>query len=420
MTAPELSILFRRSMQHATADVGLIEGNRGLFDGLDETGICSTAQLARTLSCPLLLCLDCSKATRTIAAILNGLATFEEGLTFAGVILNRVGSSRHESSLRRSIEANTAFRVLGCLPRLPLNPLPERHMGLASSGDIFSGAHEGLFSRLASLIREHCDTRAILINARASSPLAPAPPSPVTSRPDETGQPAIGIVRDKALWFYYPENLDALREAGARLVFLSLFDRSLQNCASWELVNGLYLGGGFPEDYAAELVSSPYLGRLKYFSQQGMPIYAECGGLIVLSEGLRREGKFWPLAGALPVVASWHGKPRGLGYVDARVSRENPWFPAGTRLRGHEFHYSECELADAAPRPALRLMRGSGLGGVWAGADCLVNKNTWASYTHIFAPAVPGWARAFADLALAYRRRSTANSDHLFPGYGGS
>lgn len=416
MSAAELSLLFRRSMLAAKADVGLIEGNRGLFDGLDETGICSTAQVARALSSPLLLCLDCSKATRTISAILNGLASFEDGLSFAGVVLNRAGSSRHESSLRRSIEANTAFRVLGCLPRLPANPIAERHMGLSSSGDLFSGACDELFFQLAGLIRENCDSDAILAAARAADPLALPPPPRIRSGEDEDA-PEIGVVRDKALWFYYPENLDALREAGARLVFLSLFDRDPHNHANWERVNGLYLGGGFPEDYIAELVSSPYLRRLKHFSETGMPIYAECGGLIILSEGLEKDGSFWPLAGVLPAVASWHGRPQGLGYVEACVNRENPWFPAGLRLRGHEFHYSRCMLTHACARPALRLERGSGFGGAGEGQDCLLSNNTWASYMHIFAPVVPLWARSFVDLAITYKRGLTPNTNHLPRGH---
>lgn len=418
MAAPELSALFRRSMLVASADVGLIEGNRGLFDGLDETGFCSTAQLARVLDCPLLLCLDCSKATRTVAAILKGLATFEDGLTFAGVVLNRAGSSRHESSLRCSIEASTTFRVLGCLPRLATNPLPERHMGLASSGDSFSGASDALFLQLASLIRENCDSKEILAAARSASPMASPFDIAATDRVDGAEQPEIGVVRDKALWFYYPENLEALCNAGAGLVFLSLFDSDPQNRRNWERVSGLYLGGGFPEDHIAELASSPYLGRLRHFSQQGMPIYAECGGLIILGEGLYKDGSFWPLAGVLPISASWHGKPQGLGYVEAAVSRENPWFPKGTCLRGHEFHYSDCGLTDSNALPALRLKRGSGFGGSLEGTDCLISNNTWASYTHIFAPVVPGWARTFVDLAIAYRRRSAANADHLPPGYG--
>lgn len=422
------------------ADVALLEGNRGLFDGMDVQGSCSTAELARTLSCPVLLSLNCTKMTRTAAAVVAGLAHFEPGLHLAGVILGQTASARHEEILRRAIETYTDVPVLGSLPRQRRNPLPERHMGLATlSGDAFPQETEALLDNLAQLVREHVDVDAVLAVARRAPVLEiPLPPgcdsaaeaiyaAPETEdapsregrhfasretfshgAPAETGNPAagdgaprprIGYVHDAAFWFYYPENLEALRRAGAEL-----FPVSLLADADWPELDGLYLGGGFPEDFAGQLAGSAAVRRLPELAAQGLPVYAECGGFMVLAEAIERDGIRYPMSGLFPVCAQFCPRPQGLGYVEARVTAENPYFPLGSRLRGHEFHYSRCIGGDtAAPSPAsaLTLEKGTGMG---QERDGLVRGRVWASYLHIFAPAVPQWAPRFAALAAAYRR----------------
>ena len=216
--------------------------------------------------------------------------------------------------------------------------------------------------------------------------------------------PRIGYVRDRALWFYYEENLEALRRAGAELVRLSLLDD-----ASWPELDGLYLGGGFPEDWARELASSPHLARLATLAGEGLPIYAECGGFMVLASALERDGQRWPMSGIFPVETRFCPKPQGLGYVRADVVLPNPYFPQGSVLRGHEFHYSLChEPAAVSGRleHALRLRKGTGMGrdAEGHGRDGLVSGRVWAAYCHIFAPAVPEWAPRFVDLARCYRQ----------------
>lgn len=391
----------------ATPLLALLEGNRGLYDGLDTHGSCSTAALARVLRCPVVICLDCTKMTRTAAALLSGLTAFEPATPIAGVVLNRTASARHEGILRRSIEEHTDLTVFGALPRQRDNPLPERHMGLAAfAGGAPTPETTRTLRRLATLIRDHVDVSRLLETAGAAPALPPLPPPPPPPIPGAGGsvRPRIGYVRDAALWFYYEENLEALEQAGADLIRLSLLD-----AADWPPIDGLYLGGGFPEDWAEALSASPHVRRrLPALASAGLPIYAECGGFMVLAQGLRRDGRRWPLAGVLPVDVVFHDRPQGLGYVDGVLREATPYFPEGTRVRGHEFHYSRCAPPpDPLPAPAalaMRLERGTGMAPLYPHQDGFRNGALWASYCHIFAPAVPGWAPGFVAAARAFPR----------------
>ncbi|MDR2573586.1 MAG: cobyrinate a,c-diamide synthase [Desulfovibrio sp.] len=400
-----LRALFTHAMRQARGEIGLIEGNRGLFDGLDATGSCSTAELARTLGCPVLISLNCAKMTRTAAALVKGICNFEPDIAVCGLVLNQVGSPRHETALRRALEACTEVPVLGALPRLAENPLPERHMGLASFGEGLSERAEGILDDLAAFVGSHVDTDAVLAAARAAPELpeeksfwdgdSPYP----RDGTKKAATPRIGYVQDAALWFYYQENLESLTRAGAELVRLSLFDSR-----PWPDVDGLYLGGGFPEDMAEQLSASPHLELLRNRACAGMPVYAECGGFMLLTQGIERDDHVWEMSGLFPVRARFCAKPQGLGYVRAKVARENPWFDIGLELRGHEFHYSRCEWSGPPPPAALRLERGTGMGMFADGAcDGFVFKNVFAAYTHIFAPSLPCWARNFTRLALDWR-----------------
>lgn len=478
-----LRALFRHVMERSGARLALLEGNRGLFDGMDVRGSCATAELARTLDCPVLLSLDCTKMTRTAAALVAGVRNFEPGLRLAGVVLNQVASARHEGILREAITTYTDVPVLGAIPRLRENPLPERHMGLASlCGDELSPQAQEILEKLADVVRDHVDMERVLaladdlpalpeepdfwdeaawagegftasscegqpavchagtafaagageareavmaagtLSGRALQTTVPEKPQadsaagmvagaclPRACCPADSPEPAprIGYVRDRALWFYYEENLEALRRAGAELVRLSLLDD-----APWPELDGLYLGGGFPEDWARELAASPHLARLATLAGEGLPIYAECGGFMVLASALERDGQRWPMSGIFPVETRFCPKPQGLGYVRADVVLPNPYFPQGSVLRGHEFHYSLChEPAAVSGRleHALRLRKGTGMGrdAEGHGRDGLVSGRVWAAYCHIFAPAVPGWAPRFVDLARCYRRERT-------------
>lgn len=375
----------------------LIEGNRGLFDGRDISGTCSTAELAKLLSAPVLLSMDCTKMTRTAAAIVYGMTHFDADLPLSGVILNNVGTSRQERVLREAIEQYTDVPVLGALPRLKKNPMPERHMGLASQQ--MDARSEELFEQLAVLVEEHTDIQRICSIADAAPLLAPSAPfyAQADSAPAYDGKRVrIGYVRDDSLWFYYEENLEELLRNGAELVRLSLSDPN-----PWPELDGLYLGGGFPEDNASVLKDSLHLREIRQYSENGMPVYAECGGFMVLCKAIAgSDAHSYPMAGVFDTATCFNRLPQGLGYIEGTVTEDNPFFENGSHLTGHEFHYSQSVPEPGADlRYALSLSSGTGMG---SGRDALVTRNTWGSFTHIFAPAIPQWARNFVAAARSY------------------
>lgn len=375
------------------AELALIEGNRGLFDGRDVSGTCSTAHVAGLLKAPVILTMNCAKMTRTAAAIVAGMAAFEPDVRLAGVMLNNVANDRHASMLRQAIETYTDIPVLGVLPRLHDNPLPERHMGLALSRED-ENTHT-LLDHLADLLAENANADAILDLARTAPALPDVELPAVATKPD-AARPRIGYVLDDALWFYYQENLDALRDEGAELVPLSLLDP-----APWPEIDALYLGGGYPELFADVISTSPHLAEIRRLSESGRPVYAECGGFIILSEALLLGEGRHTLSGIFPVWSRSHKRPQGLGYVTARTIAENPFHPVGSTWAGHEFHYSSCEWpGDQLPPACLELEPGVGMYGKNGKRyDGLLTRRTYASWTHLFAPAVPHWAQNFVEAA---------------------
>jgi cobyrinic acid a,c-diamide synthase len=388
------------------ADIAVIEGNRGLFDGMDVQGSCSTAALARTLDAPVVLILDATKMTRTAAAVVAGVAGFEPGLNLAGVVVNRTAGPRHRDIVSGAIEQLARVPVLGMLPKISENPIPERHMGLVSNRE--HGAVDAILDNLAAVIRQHVDLDRLLAIARSAPPLPDAPHVPPAVAAAAGPAPVIGVVRDAALWFYYPENLEALERAGARLAFVSLLDD-----APWPELDGLYLGGGFPETQVEGLAANTATrSRVKTLAAAGLPIYAECGGFMYLCQGLVMDGRTHPMADVFPVTTTLCARPQGLGYSLARVVRDNPYHPVGTVLRGHEFHYSRCQAALGAcsgdapglPDPgsfALAMERGVGM---LHGHDGLLFRNTFAAYTHIHAEGAPHWAGNFVNAARGYAK----------------
>jgi cobyrinic acid a,c-diamide synthase len=383
--------LERSFRRHASPGVSLVEGNRGLLDGADAAGTHSTAALARLLRAPVLLVASAAKVTRTVAAPVLGCLRLEPDLTVAGVVLNRVSSSRHQEQARRAVEELCGVPVLGCLPRLDENLIPGRHLGLLPPEE--HPEADATVSRLAALAREHLDLPRILEAARRAPPL----PSRPGAAQEDTISPAavkvrVGVFRDSAFTFYYPENLEALEAAGAELCFISpLEDGALPG------VDALYIGGGFPETHAARLAGNQALhAAVRRAAQAGLPIYAECGGLIFLSRSLHVEGREHRMAGVLPVELELCARPQGHGYVQLSVDTENPFFPVGTELRGHEFHYTRLREGAELPPSAFRVLRGSGCGG---GRDGLFHRNVIGGYTHLHALGAPQWAPGLVRLA---------------------
>ncbi len=368
------------------SSLAVIEGNRGLFDGLDSEGSCSTSALARNLQSPVILVVDCTKVTRTVAAFLHGCQTFEPDINIDGVILNNVANERHASIIRESVEKYTNIPVLGKIPKIKSVLIPERHMGLISDQEY---AAEEALENISQIVSSHVDTQKLIDIANNAPPLSVKSRSIWSFAPSEDRNINIGVVKDASLWFYYPENLEALERAGANIREVSLLQSD-----PWPELDGLYMGGGFPETQAEELSANKFIKKHVYnLSVSGLPIYAECGGFMYLCSSLQCEDKRFPMAGIFPLQMELKRKPQGHGYTRARVVRDNPFHPPGSEFVGHEFHYSCCNI-DNYPQieNCLLLAKGNGIGG---GKDGIIYKNTFACYTHIHALSVQGWAERF-------------------------
>ncbi|HSK11458.1 MAG TPA: cobyrinate a,c-diamide synthase [Vicinamibacterales bacterium] len=371
-------------------DVILVEGNRGLHDGSDAQGTHSTAALAKQLEAPVVLVVDATKATRTLAACVRGCAVIDPDLLLAGVILNRVASTRHERVIREAFAALGGPPVLGALPKLGDDPLPSRHLGLVTA--VEHGASGRAIERAAATVTAHVDVEAVLAVARRARP-ATFPARAPREAPNGRGV-RVGILRDEAFSFYYPENLEALAEAGAEVI-----DVSPLRSPSLPDVDALYIGGGFPEVHAAALsANGGFLRSVRAAVDGGLPVYAECGGLMYLARELRVAGHAHSMAGVLDLAVEQTSRPQGHGYVEAVVDAPNAFFPVGARLRGHEFHYSR-PVGGTTPG-ALRLERGTGLGG---GRDGGVRGRVWASYLHLHALGTPSWAPGLVAAARGER-----------------
>ncbi len=381
--------------QHATDEgLNLIEGNRGLFDGSDTAGTHSTAELAKAVQAPVLLVMSVAKMTRTAGALVLGCQHLDPDLNLAGVILNRVHGSRHESVVRASIEAITGLPVVGAIPALEDGILPDRHLGLVTPSD-YAGIDKlpGLLEKVAAKL----DTERILKIASAARPLHP--PKPITYLPGFHSVnrirplPKIAIVRDAAFNFYYPENIEALAAGGAELVFVS----SLEISQLPDRLDAIYIGGGFPEVHATRLSSNSwFLNSLAAAANRNVPIYAECGGLMLLARTIEWQGKRYPMAGVLPINVVVENAQQGHGYVELTVTDTNPFYPLGTTLRGHEFHYSRIVGQPEMLPTACAVRRGTG---AFDKRDGLIRGNVWASYTHLHATASPEWAEGILRAA---------------------
>jgi len=383
------------SAEHA--DIAVIEGNRGLYDGMDAEGTCSTAELAKLLRTPVILTVDCTKTTRTVAATVLGCQRLDSQVPIRGVILNQIAGPRHESVLREAIKQICGLPVLGAVARIQQQLFPERHLGLVPPTE-----HDQLpraIQQVAGVAEQYLDLEAIWDLAR-EAPLLELPDQGPADRNDSKPEVArIGVFRDTAFQFYYPENLEALAREGAKLIEISpLRDAELPN------VDALYIGGGFPEMLAPALTKNKqFLESLRRLAEKGLPVYAECGGAVFLGEKLLVDDKQYDMAGVLPVVFGFREKPRGHGYAVLETVEDNPFFSVGDSIKGHEFHYTYMQSSTAKDLTfAFRVRRGYGFDGE---RDGLCYRNVLASYTHVHALGVESWAPAFVRAAVRFKSR---------------
>ncbi len=379
------------------ADVSVIEGNHGLYDSLHDDGRGSTAHLSRILKAPVILVVNTERMSRSIAAMVSGYQQFEPQTWIAGVILNRVANLRHEAKLRHAIEACCKIPVIGALPRKNEVAIPDRHLGLVPQAE-----NDQLLSALEACrqsVEEFVDLPALIKLARSAPGFSVdgngQSLKPEGKAPEKTVK--VGIIRDRAFTFYYPENLEALERAGAELVFIDAFiDHALPD------IQALIIGGGFPELFLEELSSNrQLLQSIRRMAEIGLPVYAECGGLMYLSRTITYRDKCREFAGVLPLDIGLEDKPQGHGYILAEVIQENPFFPMNTLLRGHEFHHSKIvNPSDDLPL-VYQLRRGNG---VYQHKDAFVYKNVLASYTHLHADGSPMWAESIVSRAKDFSK----------------
>lgn len=377
----------------AHADAAVIEGNRGLFDGADAAGTVSTAELAKLLQTPVILVVDVTKATRTVAAVVLGCQQLDPLVPLRGVVLNQTAGPRHEAVLREAIRQVCGLPVVGAVPRMPRPLLPERHLGLVPPQEHDQWEHA--LAQVADVAQRHLDLPAIWQLAQAAPALTP-PDAPTADAPP-SAEARVGVFRDAAFQFYYPENLEALARHGATLVEISpLRDAGLPE------VDALYIGGGFPETLAPRLAdNAPFRASLRRSAAAGLPVYAECGGAVFLGETLRMDEREYPMTGILPVAFGFGAKPQGHGYAVLETVEPNPFFSVGDAIRGHEFHYTYMQ----SPPPsdvsfAFRVRRGHGFDGE---RDGLCRGNVLAAYTHVHALGTERWAPAVVRAGARFR-----------------
>lgn len=389
---------FRQGLQGA--QVAVVEGNMGLHDGIALDGSNSNAALARRLGLPVVLVVDARGMTRGIAPLVLGFQAFDPGIRIAGVILNRVGGARHEGKLRAALEEYTDVPVLGAVAEDPRLALEERHLGLVACPELEDA--EARVQRIGRILAEQVDLDALRAVAASAAPgLGPMP-----RLAHAASDVRIAIARDRAFSFYYPDDLAELEAAGARLVpFDTLRDTRLPQA------DGLLIGGGFPETCLAELeANAPMRAAVRAAIEDGLPAYAECGGLMYLARSIRWQGRSARMAGVIPGDAVMQPKPVGRGYVRLRETAALPWpgGGAGQALAGHEFHHSRLEGLPSGLSYAWEVGRGHGIDGE---RDGLRLHNLVAAYSHLRSSAGANWAPRFVAFVRACRARRLAAAE---------
>jgi cobyrinic acid a,c-diamide synthase len=373
------------------AEIAVVEGNKGLYDGLALDGSNSNAALARRLGLPVLLVIDARGMTRGIAPLILGYQAFDREIRIGGVILNRVGGSRHEAKLRAVIAHYTDVPVFGAVAEDPRLAVLERHLGLMPCAEIDDA--QARVAEIGRIVGEQVDLAGVRALAASAEPLAL---TPTAWAPARRADVRIGIAMDRAFGFYYPDDLAALEAAGAELVPIdTLHDQRLP------VLDGLFIGGGFPEACMEALEANVALrGALREAIEGGLPTYAECGGLMYLSRSIRWQGRSASMVGVIPGDAVMQARPVGRGYVALNETGAMPWGGGSGVLLGHEFHHSRLENLDPDLPFAYRVQRGHGIDGVH---DGVLIHNLLASYSHLRSDAGSDWASRFVGFVRSHR-----------------
>ena len=381
-------------LRPAGADAVLIEGNKGLHDGVDIGGSDSNAALAKLLAAPVVLIIDTLGMTRGVAPLVLGYRAFDPDVKIAGIILNKAGTARQESKVRQAIERYTDLPVFGSLPRDGDFAIEERHLGLMTPME--SPASRAAIERLRRAAESGIDLERLLAAGNTAAPLLWHAPAAATPPRQEL---RIAVARDSAFGFYYPDDLEAFERAGAKLCFFdALSDSRLPD------TDGLFIGGGFPETQAPKLEANASLrADIAHKVRLGLPTYAECGGMMYLTRSIRWGDASYQMAGVIPADAAMHARPQGRGLAVLEETGFAPWpaAPAGrARLHAHEFHYASLENLDPSLRFAYKVLRGTGIS---RGRDGIVIGNLLASFSHLRSTADNPWVDRFLSFVRAQR-----------------
>jgi cobyrinic acid a,c-diamide synthase len=391
----EIIKLFERYAD--TANFALIEGNKGLYDGLDPEGRDCNAALAKLLQTPVILVLDTEGVTRGLVPLVLGYQAFDMDVRIAGIVLNQVASPRHENKLRASLEHYTDVPILGAIGRHEELVVAERHLGLTTPCEF--GAYDAKIECLKQAVTEGVDLDRIADIAESKS-VRPG----LETHPPGAGKADIrlGVARDAAFSFYYADDFEALERAGAELVFFNtLKDERLPE------IDALYLGGGFPETHMAELEANTGLRNdILKVAKNGMPIYAECGGMMYLCRTISWLGKCREMVGAIPFDAVMHSRPQGRGLVRLEETGAGPWSrqvrQSGSEFSAHEFHYAALENGPDNMVYAYRVLRGQGID---KQHDGIVIGNLLANFCHLRDTNMNHWAERFVTFVRSCRDR---------------
>ncbi len=373
------------------ADLSIVEGVMGLFDGkagVAEDG--STAHLAKTLGLPVVLVVDASAMAGSVAPLVKGFVDFDKGVKIAGVILNRVGSPNHYKILKEALR-KIKIKDFGYIPKSAELILPDRHLGLVIGAELSGSLEWRVFIKTASkLVSKHIEIDKLISIARPAK--LPKNKSLLSAGESLGTSPRIAVARDRAFSFYYDENLDMLRDLGAKLVFFSpLLDKGLPKDT-----DGLYIGGGYPELHAEVLAANVGLrAEVLAFAKAGHPVYAECGGLMYLGRSLKDlEGNIYEMAGVFPWRSKMLTRRKRLGYRELRMKEGSPFLKKGEVIKGHEYHYSELQTR-AMLETVYRVGKGKS-----ATCEGYLFKQTLASYIHLHFRSNPEFARGFVEACI--------------------
>ena len=397
MERDEISELFDR--HSADADISIIEGNKGLYDGLDIEGSNSNAALAKMLDTPVVLVLDARGMTRGIAPLILGYQAFDPEINIKGVILNNLGGYRHEDKLRKVIEYYTDIQVIGAVHHKSALDIEERHLGLVPSHE--DAACGETISALRDAVEEQVELDALLDIADVPAAGNPINTQPVVKRSPDVN---IGIVENAAFGFYYPDDLDAFASVGARLVRVdNLVDSSLP------AIDGLFIGGGFPETHMTALENNEsFREKLALAIDDDLPVYAECGGLMYLARSISWNNDKHRMVGAIPADIVMESTPQGRGYVKLKETGDGLWPSAdGQIIAAHEFHYSRFINLPKNARFAFQVLRGTGIDGKH---DGYVRNNMLACYTHQRNTRNNNWVERFVDFVRRHKLNKTDES----------